>query len=276
VTFQDARGEEPAGPDIGGVAVSNGDGGLITFRIDIPSHPVFADDLGIRVWVDSDHDTATGVEGPGETRGWDYYILWDRVGTGFEDPHLWRCDTRCIGGSGGTPPQRTLRFSYASGARFTILDAELGNTKRFRFAVVVTSGLVRDPVAGLDWTNVRWDFAPELDKSWSYDVRLAPKRLLVRSFSTAPLPPQAGATLAVRLTASESPSGAALSSGRVTCTAAIGGKAVRPLSQRFVGRRATCVFAIPAEAAGKIIRGTIAIRFKGKTVTKSFARRIGS
>jgi hypothetical protein len=99
--------------------------------------------------------------------------------------------------------------------------------------------------------------------------------LLLRSFSTAPAAPRAGAKLAVRLTASESPSGAVLSSGRVTCATEIGRKPLRPRSQGFVGKRATCVFAIPADAAGKTIRGSISIHFKGKTITKSFALRIG-
>jgi hypothetical protein len=271
VTFQDTRGEEPDGPDIAGVTVSNGDAGLITFRIGIPSHPVLTDDLRLRVWVDSDHNTATGIGGPASTSGWDYWILWDRQ-SGLADPNLFHCSASgCI----NDVPQRTLDFSYASGPRFTILDAELGNTKRFRFYVESVSGIVQDPATRMrDYKNARWDFAPELGRSWSYNVWLAPKRLLVRDFSTAPVTPRAGATLAVRLTASESPSGAVLTRGRVSCTAAIGGKAVETRSQGFVGKRATCVYAIPSDAAGKAIRGSIAVRFKGKTVTRTFARRI--
>jgi hypothetical protein len=273
VTFQDARVEEAGAPDITTVAVSNGDAGSITFRIDIPSHPTFTDDMGIAVYVDSDHDAGTGVSGPGETRGWDYRILWNRPATRSEDPRLLRCDdTRCLSVPGASVG---LRFAYSSGARFTILDAELGNTKRFRFSVSVTTGIVRDPATGTPgWEKAKWDFAPELDRSWSYIVWGASKRLLVRSFATAPDTPRAGATVAVRLSASASPNGPVLSSGRVTCTAEVGGQQVRPRSQGFVGKRATCVFAIPSNAAGKILRGTIKIQVQGKAVTKSFARRI--
>ena len=270
-TFQDARSEEPDGPDIASVVVSNGDAGAISFRIDVPSHAAFTDDMGIAVYVDSDHDAATGVTGPGETRGWDYRILWHRLATRSGDPRLLRCDnSRCLSVPGESVG---LRFSYSSGARFTILDAELGNTKRFRFSVSVTTGIVRDPATGTpDWEKAKWDFAPELGRTWSYSVRLAPQRLFVRTFAIAQT--VAGRTFAVRLSASESPGGAAVTRGRVSCTAAIGGRAIRARSRGFVGWQATCVFAIPANAAGKTIRGTIAIHSQGKTVAKSFARRI--
>jgi hypothetical protein len=261
--FQDARGEEPEGPDITSVMVSNGDVGNITFRIEVPSHPAFTDDMRLRLWLDSDRNAATGLaEGPGSTVGWDHYILWDRDLA--PDPRLFRCERSLCTAGPVDPPQRTLRFSYAGGPRFTILAAELADTKRFRFFVEAA-----------DYATGRWDFAPELGRSWDYDVRLAPERLLARHFSTAPPAPVAGETFTVRLTATESPSGAVVTQGRVGCAASVGGKAIRARAQGFVDRRATCVFAVPADATGKTIRGTIAVRFKGKTVTKAFARRIG-
>lgn len=252
------------------MAVSNGDAGLITFGIDIPSHPVMSDDLHVRLWVDADRNAATGLaDGVRSTSGWDYYILWDRKVMG-PDPQLFRCErAKCTNDS----PQRTFRYSYAGGPRFTILDAELGNTKRFRFYVETVDGVVRDDTVD-DYTNARWDFAPALGSSWDYLVRLAPTRLVARALSVEPATPRAGATLAVRLTATERPSGAVLTSGRVSCAATIGGKAVQPRSQGFVGKRATCVFAIPADAAGETLRGSITVRFKGKTVSRSFVRRI--
>jgi hypothetical protein len=262
-TFQDARGEEPEGPDITSVTVSNGDVGNITFRIEVPTHPAFTDAMRLRLWLDSDRTAATGLaEGPGSTAGWDHYILWDR--TLGPDPRLFRCEKSTCTAGPLDPPQRTLRFSYAGGPRFTILAAELGDTKRFRFFVEAA-----------DYTTDRWDFAPELGRSWGYEVRLAPERLSARHFSTAPAAPVAGESFTVRVTATESPSGAVVSQGRVSCAASVGRRAVRARTQGFVDRWATCVFLIPADAAGKTIRGTIVVRFKGKTVTKAFARRIG-
>lgn len=275
MTFQDARGEEPGGPDVAGVVVSNGDAGLITFRISIPTHPVVTDDMRLRVWVDSDSNAETGLaSGIASTKGWDYFLLWDRQ-TGREDPSLFRCTASTCTGGGADPPQRTLRFSYANGPTLTILDAELGNTRRFRFFVEAADGIVVDPATGnLDPTNAHWDYAPGLGRFWSYDVRRGLQRLLVKSFSTAPAVPRAGSAFTVSLAATRSDTRALLTSGRVACAARIGGKPLRPRSQRFVGTRATCVFAIPPGAEGTI-RGSISVLFRGKTVTRSFARRIG-
>ena len=71
-TFSDAVGEDFAAPDIRTVVASNDDGGLLTFRIDIPSHPELTEDLRIRVWLDTDADPETGVQGA------DRYLLVDR------------------------------------------------------------------------------------------------------------------------------------------------------------------------------------------------------
>jgi hypothetical protein len=65
-----------------------------------------------------------------------------------------------------------------------------------------------------------------------------------------------------------------LSNGRVRCAARIGGLSVERRSQRFVGRRATCVFGIPADVAGRTIRGSVTISFAGKKVTRAFAARV--
>jgi hypothetical protein len=74
--------------------------------------------------------------------------------------------------------------------------------------------------------------------------------------------------------ATRADTGAVLSSGRVRCTARIGGLSVRPRLQRFDAGRAVCVFGIPADAAGKPIRGSITISFAGKKVTRAFSARV--
>ena len=71
-TFVDAVAEDPAAPDIGTVVVSNDDSGLLTVRIEIPSHPVLTEDLRIRVWLDTDANSETGL------RGADRYLYVDR------------------------------------------------------------------------------------------------------------------------------------------------------------------------------------------------------
>lgn len=266
VTFQDARGEDPSGPDITNVVVANRADGLITFRINTPSHPSLGEDMRIRVWVDSDYDRATGLTAD-ELTGFDYFLRRDRDGT-----KLFRCGASSCRND---VPQRTLAFSYRAGATFAISAYELA-TKRFRFRVDTTAGIGFDPATRMyDFTKAKLDFAPGQSQFWSYNVRLGPSKLLVKRFSTTPARPQAGERLSVRLAATRNDTGTLLSSGQVRCAARIGDRPVTPSSQRFVGKQATCVFTIPANAGGRMLRGSITIAFEGRQVKRSFSRRIG-
>jgi hypothetical protein len=263
--FQDATGEDPQGPDITSVAVSNSDEGLITFRINIPNRATLTEDMRVRVWVDSDSNRQTGLTVPNR-EGLDAFLLWDRDGVQF-----FRCSgSSCSGGR----VQGTLRASYRSGATFGISAYDL-KTKRFRFTVEAAAGLRFDPATKtFDVTNARWDYAPAQEQLWSYTVRFGPSRLLVKSFSTTPAQPTAGKTLIARLAATRNDTGAVLSRGRVSCVASIGGKPVKPRSQRFSAGQAVCVYAIPAKARGQRIRGSVTIALEGVKVTKAFSRKI--
>ena len=221
--------------------------------------------MRLRVWFDSDHNSQTGLTEP-DLAGRDYFILWDRDGL-----RLFRCGgSSCRSGQ----PQRTLSSSYRGGATLSINAAEL-ETTRFRFTVEAAAGIVYDPVTRrFDTAKATWDFAPERAAFWSYNVRLGPSRLLVKSFSTTPARPKAGKSVSVRLAATRNDTGKLLSNGRVTCLARIGAKPLKPSSRRFARSWATCVFAIPPNAEGQTLRGSITIAFGGKKVTKSFSRRI--
>jgi hypothetical protein len=282
VTFLDATAEDPKAPDITAVVVSNSDAvwehdgrplarpsSVLTLRIEVPNRPVLTSDMRMDVWIDADDDPTTGFTAFGQIfRGADYLISWHP--NVRADAGLVRCDaSTCV-----SADARTFRFSYAGGSTFSVLASELGNTRRFRFAARVSSGIVLDEGGGIDPTNAGRDFAPEAGTWWRYAVRIRPARLVVEEFSTSPARPRAGRPLTVRLTARRNDNGALISSGRVVCTARVDDLPLRPRSQRFVGRRATCVFALPEDAAGKAIRGTITIVSSGLRVTKSFARRI--
>jgi hypothetical protein len=263
--FQDAVGENPDGVDISSVLVSNDIAGLLTFRINIPGRPAFTEDMRLWVWFDSDSNRATGLTQT-EVAGRDYYILWDRDGV-----RLYRCGaSSCTNAT----PQRTLGSSYRGGATLTIDAVEI-KAKRLRFAVQATAGIRYDPTTRrFDLSNATVDYAPERDRFWSYNVRLGPSKLLVKSVSTTPARPQAGKSLNVRLAVIRDDTGTLLASGRVTCAARIAARALEPSSQGFSGRRATCVFAIPPGSEGQTLRGLATVAFAGRRVTKTFARRI--
>jgi hypothetical protein len=246
VRYADAAREDLEAPDIRAVTVSNTEASaasstVIRFRIEIANRPLLTRDMRIGVWIDADDDPATGLDAAGAFPGADYLVTWDpRV---RRDASFLRCgESRCTRASA-----RTFGFSYSRGATFTIQSADLGDTRRFRFSARANSG-----------TAV--DFAPREGTAWRY-------RLLLRR----PTPPRGSRTLTVRFTVTRA-DGSVVVSGRVSCTATIGGKPVEARSQRFVGRRATCVFVLPLSAVGKTIRGTITVVSGATRATKTFQR----
>ncbi len=279
-TFQDATAEDAAAPDITEVVVSNSDAvwqhdgrplarpsPIVTFRIEVPNRPVLTEDMRVSLWIDADDDPTTGLAGDVPFRGSDYRVNWDpKLGA---DAGL-----NCIGSGCRFAEARSLRFSYGGGATFSVLASELGDTRRFRFWARVYSGIAGSRETGLDFSAVRIDVAPEPDTAWTYRVLVRPKRLIADELSSAPAVPRAGRPFAVRLTALRHDTGEAVSSGRVTCRATVAGELLVARSQRFVARRATCVFRLPPDAAGKTIRGTIRIAFRGLHVTRAFSSRI--
>ncbi len=268
--FRDAVAESPAGPDVRLVTVSS-DADLLTFRIDVPTHRVLTEDMRLRVWLDADDDRKTGLAVEG-LEGFDHHLVVDRWELGYGAVGLFRCSGSVC--SGGRDPESSLRFAYADGATFAIEARELGlrRLERVSFSVVVTTGIRFDPVArSYDVTNARLDTAPEPGTVWTYDARV----LRVTSFSAAPAKVRAGTLQIMRLGAIRTDTGKVLTKGRVSCSARIDGKVVPVRAQRFVGPRAVCAFAVPANTSGKRFRSTIGIVFGGAEVSRSLSGRIG-
>jgi hypothetical protein len=248
VRYFDSRREDPRAPDIGTVVVSNTDAAppaasRITFRIEIPNRPVLTEDMRIAVWIDADDNRSTGLVDGRALRGADFFIRWDRKMS--EGARLLRCGRAACRPSSAP----TFSFSYAAGATFRMQAADLGGTRRFRFSTRAYLGAFADS-------------APAEGVSWSY-------RLLVRR----PAAPRGSRTLTVRFTITRA-DGSVLTRGRVSCTATVGGKAVEPRSEGFVGQRATCVFVLPLSAVGKSIRGTITVVSGRIRATRTFEQRL--
>jgi hypothetical protein len=262
VTFEDSRGEMPNAPDITTVVVSNTDAGVISFRINGPSQLV--EGMLVEILVDADSNPATGDP---EILGADYAIELFR-GTA----NLFRWDGTNFTRRPNDPPQSSLIFQELT---IRINAAELGNTARFNFGVTVITGIRTDANGDPDFSATQFDAAPDVGHGfWSYNVRIAPLRLLARSFSLSPRRPLAGRTLTARLVAARSDTGAVLSGGRVVCTATVGGRRLTARG-RFVGTQARCAWQVPSSARGQRLRGSIAVVFEGKRVTRSFAAPVG-
>lgn len=269
VTFTDSQGENPQAPDIGTIVVGNNDAGVVSFRVNILNRPQLGQDMLIVVYVDTDNNVQTGSADFG---GADYVI---EVVRG--EINLFRWDGTDYTRRLGDPSAVTLSFSYANGITIRIAASELGNTKAFKFFVVVLGGIVVDPTTGdLDFTNAQADAAPGGGAGlYPFEVKITPPTLLVRRFTPAPKKPTAGKNFSLRLQAARSDTGALIQGGRVTCVGRIGNSRLRTQSAGFVGRQAVCTWAIPAGAKKKLFRGTVTIAFEGLKVTRSFSGRVG-
>jgi len=157
-TYTDSTGEDPTGPDITTITVSNDDAGLITFTISIPnrSSPMTSD-AEYEAFIDSDNNAATG------DKDGDDYLL-----DVYTDPSqgpiivLWRWN-----GSSYSRVQSSAGGSYGTGViTMRISAADLGGTTTFKFIVLALAGVVVN-ASGFDYSNAHGDIAPN-SGSYSY------------------------------------------------------------------------------------------------------------
>jgi hypothetical protein len=269
VTFPDSTGEDAQAPDMTSLTVANDDRGTITFTLNMPNRPTLTADMEIDLLLDSDANPATGEPGIGS----DYIIVLAGPLEGSAGVFLYRWTGSEYNSSGVS--QRSLVFSYANGvATIRANAAELGNARRLAFVAAAASGVALSSTGEPDYTNVHIDFAPDLGHGLhSYEVRIAPPSLLVRSFRSSPARPRAGGRYTVSATVARSDTGAAIRAGRVTCRASIAGRSLigRPA---LVSGRASCSFMIPASARGKTIRGSMTVVSQGLRKVQSFSAKI--
>jgi hypothetical protein len=267
-SYQDSAGENPAAPDITTLTTSNNDAGVVSFKVDIPNRPTLSQDLLLLVFVDTDANPQTGDP---DSLGADYVI---QIFGG--EAALFRWDGADFTRRAGDPPATSLIFSYQGGVTVTISAAELGNTKRFGFAVIAVSGIVIDPATGdLDFTNAVSDVAPAAGAGlYAYEVKITPPSLVVRRFTPSPRIPTAGRAFTLRLVAARSDTGAVVQNGRVNCVGRIGNARLRAQVQRVVAGAATCTWNIPPLAKSKTFRGSVSVVFEGLRASQSFSRSV--
>jgi hypothetical protein len=267
-TYQDSSGENPAAPDITTLTVSNTDAGVISFKINIPNRPQLAQDMLLLVFVDTDANPQTGDP---DSLGADYVI---QIFGG--EAAFFRWDGSDFTRRAGDPPATSLIFAYQGGVTITISAAELGNTKRFGFAVIAISGIAIDPATGdLDFTNSVSDVAPSAGAGlYAYEVRITPPTLVVKKLTPAPARPTAGRAFTLRLVAARSDTGAAVQNGKVTCVGRVGNARLKAQLQGVIGGASVCAWQIPPTAKGKTFRGSVAVVFEGLKAAQSYAGKV--
>jgi hypothetical protein len=255
VTFTDNGDDEDAAPDITGVRVTDRKDGWIGFAVSTPNIAKLNDETALWIALDTDNRSATGDV--------DSAIEYQVPVVGGE-ASLERWDPN----NGGWVVDSTagLVRTRNSGNVITVevRRSVLGRTKRFGFSVTTASF---DSNAG---TVRALDFAPDSGGFYRYTLANLPLTLVGTRLSATPSAPRAGQAFVVQLPVRRSDTNRGITSGRVTCTAKLGGK-------RLVGRGSVargsgrCSFAIPADASGARLQGRITVRVVDATVAAGFA-----
>jgi hypothetical protein len=263
-TFTDSTGEDPNGPDITSIVVSNDDAGLVTFKINISNRPALTADMFLSLVIDTDQQASTGDP---QASGADYLIELD---PGSVNLYKWNGTDYTT-----APSQTSVTYSYDStGATIRASAAELGTTKAFNFFALAFSGVTTDASGNADFTHAHADGAPDSGHgSFSYQV-LTKLVLSVQSFTTSPKPAKAGKAFVANLAASENDTSGPVQAGTVACSATVGGKHVSATAHRVANGIATCSWSLPRSAKGKTIHGTVSLTVKGTTVVRSFTAKV--
>lgn len=266
----DASFEDPAGdilgaaPDVTTVAVSNTPDGNITFQITIANYQALPPPPSARVhlalFFDLDRNQSTGELG-NEAEAVFVNIL---VNNGAVDFRRWD------GSQMVDVPETKMSSSLSAGVlAFTVNRSELSNVTGFAFRV--------EALTFVDGVGPRFDFAPD-EGYWTYDLVVPPPPPPPLSASKpvgTPTRPVAGRRFTVRSVVTRSDTGEAVTAGSVMCTARVG--TVRlPAEGRFRVGRAQCVMAVPRKAKGKALRGSMAVRAVGASVTTRYSFRVSA
>jgi hypothetical protein len=265
VTFTDSTGEDAAAPDITTITVSNDDQGMITWKINTPNKATLTADMLFLMFVDADANSGTGDD------GFDYAIELDGPVAGSASIALFRWNGTEYSATG--VPQSSLTFSYANGPTIRLNRADIGGTARFGFWTIAISGVVLGADGQPDFNNIHRDFAPEVG-TYSYDVKITPPRLVMKTFSMKPLTPRAGRLVSVVVTFARSDGAVPSAPPSATCRATVGGRALRASATVATNSRATCTWALAKTAKGKTIRGTITVQADGLKASRPFTARV--
>jgi hypothetical protein len=261
-TFTDSLGEDPAGPDVTTVAVSNDDTGSITMQVNLANRPALTSDMLFLIFV----DTIPNAGDP-DSLGADWAIQYEPAGVAL---FQWNGSDYVF-----APAQTSLSATYGTtGPTFRISAADLGKAKTMSFVVLAFSGVTIDAAGNADFTNAHTDVAPDAGRGlYQYQV-LTTFSLRVVGFNTGPKPARAGSTFSAGLAATQSDTTGLVTQGRVTCSARIGTRALAVRSSRVRNGVAACVWSVPANASGQTIRGTITLTVQGAQVKRSFTQRV--
>jgi hypothetical protein len=258
-SFSDATGDAVASADVTTVAVSHDDLAVLTFQIVFAAKP--ADTLALSVYIDSDRNPATGNPA---LAGADYAVVLFDLSEVSQSFSLRRWSGQDFKEFFSSPPDVNLQGVVLT---FGFDSFDLDKTTGFNF-VVETSD-----------ENAALDRAPDAPQSpWSFELKVDPVQVTASRLTTKPEHPKAGRTFTASLPINAS---APVNLGLVlipSCTARAGTKRLpeRNTEIDVFASRATlkCHWLVPRRTGGKILRGSVAVTFHGRRLTRSFSAKI--
>ena len=261
--FTDSTGENPNAPDITSIAVSNGDSGLITFKVNISNRPTLTSDMVVWIFLNTDQKKSTGDP---DADGAEYVLELD---LGSLTLFRWNGKNYAQASS-----QASVTYAYdATGATMRMAAADIGNVKAFNFYTLAISGIATDPSGNTDFTNANSDAAPDAGRrDFTYRV-LTTVTLSVAAFTTGPSPAKAGKPFVASVAANESDTNGPVDAGTVACAATVAGKHLTAKQHRVANGVATCSWLLPKGVNGTVT-GTVSLTVKGKTVNRSFSAKV--
>jgi len=257
-TYPDTTGEDPAGPDITSLDVSNDDAGAMSFQINVSNRPALTPDMLFFIFIDS-----IPSEGDRQTFGADYVLQLIPAGIAL---FKWN-------GSDYFFESSAASYTYSTGGPTMRVGAtDLGKPKSISFFVLAVSGITEDANGDPVFTNIHRDFAPNFG-THIYEVKTT-LVLSVANATTSPQPARAGKAFSAALAVTRNDTAGLVLEGTVTCSAKVGGVTIPVKARRLANGVAACSWTLPKTAKGKAIRGTITLTVDGATVTRPFSARI--
>ena len=240
-----------AAPDIARVEVSNGQDGVVTFRVTIANYAELPPNTFIAVFFDLDRNVDTGDLGDEAQIGWS-----PASGITFE---------RWDGSRMVAVPAGAIVASFASGV-FTleVPRSDLNGVASFDF-LIGTSALVNEFLGT--------DVAPLLGAHWTYNLVLGALTLRTSSLTASPVRPVAGKRFTVSTAVTRTDTRTIVRAGSVSCTATVGGTKLRARGS-FAGGRARCVMTVPSRARGKRLRGSLTVGAEDVSVRRAYSFRV--
>jgi hypothetical protein len=275
-SFTDPTGDAGIAPDITGVTVSNDDQGLITFRITIPNRSSLGPDDAIAVPLGTDDpDLANGLR----SDGMNFILVLEATGPSLL---VWNGEEMVA----VDPAPGSVTGSFSNGVGVVTVRQEDLAPGFPDMSVPIELNFYALGIAFKGNDVLDQDDAPDGDAIWKY--RLAEALRVVLTGFNAEKTVKPGATFLVIMGAAHTDTGAAVASGKISCKAHLGGKALKGKARFFTvvltspttGRvvrspTATCSFKVPKQKSkGKTIRGSMSLRDSGVTLSRSFTTRV--